>query len=387
MKLSEVIKSKNGLAFLGQNVHLIQEHANRLSDDVPYDEKVDYGENEFSYKEYVRKFPKEFGTEFVEVIRNVKNHHIRNTLLGKVIPFDGDHISIEKDHSVSFQPYNKVVGKGRQEMSVYKFLNKVFKNDTNVSEHQIKQAGDQICAANSEYFVEFINGYSIAQHYRDIDCDEWETTSCMSGQDTDWFQIYVDNPEVCSLGLIKLKDSNDIVGRFLRWETSCGNTVADRLYYERGVVDEWFKDWCNAEGLYRRCDDELSNFEYEKEEQFRVEFTVNLKYDVDGYTNLPYFDTFRYTDGNSTINNISGCHTLECSTGEGINRVFDEIDECYIDEEDAVYVEYGDTVRNRGDFWTHVDNTVEIDYGDGKGYRALQDDCIYSETNNAYMLN
>ena len=388
MKLVDIIKSRNGLAFLGRNTDLILSYPHRLLYDISsYDETKNYGDSTFSYKEFVRQFPKDVTHTFIEVVQNVSNQFIKQVLLNKLYEFDGDFIDFENEE-ITYMPYNKVqmlignayIKTGRQSLSVHKFLTKIFKNNSSVSENQIKVAGDEIIAGVQKYKIEFVEGDEIADYYASIDCSDWSTTSCMSGRAKSFFKIYTDNPEVCKLGIVKDTDG-EIVGRFLHWKVTDGYWINDRFYYKEPVVEEWFKKHCEKNNLYFRLD--MEEFMH-GEDRVDLPLEVELKYPVSDYDEVPYLDTFRYTDGNNKINNIDGCYSLDQTDGSNNtveDRIWDEYAEEYIDEDDAVYVEYGSFEGN-----THRDHCVYIDFGRGSGCYALEDDCMYSNANEGWCL-
>ena len=388
MKLVDIIKSRNGLAYLGQDTSVIREDSNRLLDELPYDETKDYGDNVLSYKKFVRKFPKELHNKFIEAVENISDQHLKNVLLNKVYEFDGDFIDFI-DGEVTYMPYNKVqlitngvyINTGRQRLSVHKFLTKVFKSFSLFSENQIKVAGDEMVAVFQQYKIEFVEGEEIADYYNSIDCNNWSTTSCMSGKPPGYFKIYTDNPQVCKLGIVKNTDG-DIVGRFLHWQVTDGYWINDRFYYKEPVVEEWFKKHCEENNLYFRLDmDEFMHGDEREDLQLRVK----LKYPVSDYDEVPYLDTFRYTDGDDYLSNTSGSYSLDETDGtnnaiEG--RIWDEYAEEYIDEDDAVYVGYGSF-----EGYTHRDRCVYIDFGRGCDSYALEDDCMYSNANEGWCLS
>lgn len=388
MKLVDIIKSRNGLAFLGNNANLISFSPYRLLYEISsYDETKNYGDSSFSYKEFVRQFPKEVTHTFIEVIQNVSNQFIKQVLLNKLYEFDGDFIDFENEE-ITYMPYNKVqmsigntyVKTGRQSLSVHKFLTKIFKNNSSISENQIKIAGDEIIAGVQKYKIEFVEGDEIANYYASIDCHDWSTTSCMSRRAKSFFKIYSDNPEVCKLGIVK--DINgEIVGRFLHWKVTDGYWINDRFYYKEPVVEEWFKKHCEKNNLYFRLD--MEEFMH-GENRVDLSLEVELKYPVSDYDEVPYLDTFKYTDGNNEISNTGGCYSLDETDGTNNtceDRTWDEYTEEYIDEDDAVYVEYGSF-----EGYTHRDRCVYINFGCGSGCYALEDDCMYSNANEGWCL-
>lgn len=159
--------------------------------------------------------------------------------------------------------------------------------------------------------------------------------------------------------------------------------------------------------------------------------TINTNTEFDKY---PYIDTFSYGDdgslnnygaGEYTYNNTDGTRSPEEEDDDHEGEAYDEINEEYICEDDAIYIEYGER-RYRGrtthrdvcvctdnDRWYHEDDDNIVEVGgtwyekdsdkirevDGEWYDAddvvysewdstdyLLDDCVHSEPMNDYIL-
>jgi hypothetical protein len=122
----------------------------------------------------------------------------------------------------------------------------------------------------------------------------------------EYFDIYVENPDVCSL--LILKDPNEldkIHGRALLWVLSDGTKYMDRIYTTKQSIDIIFDKWREENG-YR-----------EKYAEGRV--SVNIK-DKD-YIKYPYMDTLKYyypDDGilvSSPLGSSDGILNLEDTNG------------------------------------------------------------------------
>ena len=94
----------------------------------------------------------------------------------------------------------------------------------------------------------------------------------------DFFDIYVQNPEVCKM-LIYINEYNELRGRALLWTLSDGTKYMDRIYTSKDSYDVLFLKWCGKNG-------------YTKSIVNSSVVNVNAK-DYDLY---PYMDTFQYYD-------------------------------------------------------------------------------------------
>lgn len=378
MKLVDIIKSRNGLNFLGADPSKYIDKTNAFHLErniVDYDKNKTYTINDFSYKNYVHESYKYVSAQFKSRVKIVKNQRIRSRLLTYLYTFDGNFIGIDGDN-ITYQPYNKTqefegyeyLPKGRQSISAHKFLTKALKNH-DFKEEDIKKAGDEMITAGKKYRLVFVEGEAIADAYADPDVapNGWAVSSCMSGRPKTWFQLYADNPDVCKLGLIH-DESNEIVGRFLYWfDNDTDKWFADRLYYKNEIVLEWHKDWCKEK--------EVPCYNL----GFNDNFTVILCNEVRDYDVVPYMDTLMYTDGDNEISSCDGDYELQGQGGNPVNQTRDEIGEEYIDSDHAVSTYGGQT--------THIDRTEIIGLGIGEGEREDSEILIWSDTNGCYILS
>jgi len=105
------------------------------------------------------------------------------------------------------------------------------------------------------------------------------SNSCMRYSSCqDYFDIYVQNPEVCKM-LIYINEYNELRGRELLWTLSDGTKYMDRIYTSKDSYDVLFLKWCGKNG-------------YTKSIVNSSVVNVNAK-DYDLY---PYMDTFQYYD-------------------------------------------------------------------------------------------
>lgn len=144
--------------------------------------------------------------------------------------------------------------------------------------------------------------------------------SCMRYQKCQpYFDIYVENPEVCSMVIRRsFIDSDLITARALLWKLSDGSMFMDRVYYSREQEQNLFESWAIDNGYYYQNRDQDFRFDGKKAD---IDPEVNLKkYKFDYY---PYLDTFKYLDPETGIlyENVdedieSRCYFLESQDGD-----------------------------------------------------------------------
>lgn len=129
-------------------------------------------------------------------------------------------------------------------------------------------------------------------------------SSCMAEVDDNYFDIYVSNPEVCSLVILYGEEGGNLVdgkwkgtkirGRALLWKTDQGDMFMDRIYYNRDSDVELFKQYAIRNNWwYKKFQDSGSNFVAYKGVEYKEPiYTVSLKKST--FDEYPYVDTLNY---------------------------------------------------------------------------------------------
>lgn len=117
---------------------------------------------------------------------------------------------------------------------------------------------DQLCG-NSERF-EIVEGDDIRHWYLGDSYREMKGQlgkSCMKHERCQkYFDIYVDNPEVCKLLILKSDDDrNKIIGRALIWNLKGGGQYMDRIYTVSESDRVLFEKYAEERGISRYCRD------------------------------------------------------------------------------------------------------------------------------------
>ena len=146
-------------------------------------------------------------------------------------------------------------------------------------------------------------------------------SSCMSNVDEEFFDIYISNPDVCSLVIYKSEEDNEkIMGRALLWKLRDGKRYMDRVYTVNDSDVQLFRDYAKENGWYSK----RYNSSSASNEAFSPEGSVvslNLIVDIKpgSYEKYPYLDTLKYwnkREGTLSTRGCSDCYTLEDTDGE-----------------------------------------------------------------------
>lgn len=168
--------------------------------------------------------------------------------------------------------------------------------------------------------------------------------SCQS-----YFDIYIDNEDVCSLLVLK-DDDGKVKGRALMWILDDGSKFLDRSYTANDSDKYLFIEWAKKNG-YR---------EYYSDSGTKI---VNVG--ADGYQFYPYMDTFSvFNTDECYITNNDGEHGdefLELQSQSGgytqLNGVWSDYHNEYLDEDYAIYIE---SISD----YVHQDDVVYLEYKD-----------------------
>lgn len=179
---------------------------------------------------------------------------------------------------------------------------------------------------------EIVKGQDIAKWYKEENYQHQSDVSpgigtlgksCMRQKPSRFFDIYVQNPDVCSLLILKTEDGKKLRARALVWEllSPSGITYMDRVYTHSDADFDLFRQYAERKGWYRRP---TNDYNYSQEMIDPDGKKVNMghlkvqiaKGDYDYY---PYVDTLRhYNDykGILSTEKIKGTTIeLDCTDG------------------------------------------------------------------------
>lgn len=187
----------------------------------------------------------------------------------------------------------------------------------------------------NDAFLKFsvVKGNDIAYWYNLRRYESEESSlgnSCMAEVSSDYFDIYTENPEVCSLVILYSENgqiengkwkSNKIRGRALLWKTDDGDTFMDRIYTNYDSDIDLFKQYAERNGWWcKRNQNSERQFTAIKgsETKRNPVYVVSLKKSEFDY--YPYVDTLSYINVDTgKISNgyidISADHEMNSTSG------------------------------------------------------------------------
>lgn len=164
-----------------------------------------------------------------------------------------------------------------------------------------------------------------------------------------YLDIYVKNPEVCQLIILKAKDDESkIIGRALLWTDAQGRKIMDRVYIINSADETLFKEFAIEKGFnykkYQTYSDMTLMFNGNELSYDESRAEIKLKWN--GMRYYPYMDSFKYYDtagylyndqsngydyeltdtsgGNGSCSECGGSGEIECGecSGSGIESCY-----------------------------------------------------------------
>ena len=232
-----------------------------------------------------------------------------------------------------------------------------------------KSTYDKVSKGSEKF--ELVKGEDIRYWYLEERYEEVKGqlgNSCMRYQRCQkYLDIYVENPESCSLLILKGETPDKIIGRALIWTIHDGPGVAGRKFMDR---------------IYTINDSDRLLFDaYAKEHDIlkSQSHTYKIKVKEGRYDYYPYMDTFTCYDYEKGIltssldgndEDILELQNTDGTASDNSGRVWSEYHDEYIDEDDARYCE---DVEGP----VHYESTVWLEYLDI--YVTDNADTVYSE--------
>jgi hypothetical protein len=293
-------------------------------------------------------------------------------------------------------PGNTLWREQRGEVGIGKYARKVFKesgiglSDTSLEKfvNVFKSTFD--FEYNFDQKMNLVTGEDIRKWYLETNYAERKSqlgNSCMRYDKCQkYLDIYVKNPEVCSLLIMYSDQSKEkISGRSLVWKTTDGNTVMDRIYTINDYDIESFRKYASSKGWldvtkgYKTYKIQLGKISYDFYPYMDNFYIYNyidniLTNDSDKWPSEGYYK-LQNTDGSFTSDEgvWSEYH------GEYLERdyaVWCENANDYVSEDDAIWLEY------KGIFASPAEETVYSEWFDQTYYL---DDTVHSEVMNDHI--
>jgi hypothetical protein len=241
-----------------------------------------------------------------EVLKMIKSPTSDNIYVK--MKFEGG-ISVMNKSCLDFTDINKLpFQQNRQAIRIGRGIRTLLsKTDYKFTDSEIEQFVNKYKSAWDAYNdifrkFELVSGKDIAHWYSYRNYALIKGTlgsSCMRGVDEEYFNIYVNNPDKCSLLILKSDDDSKIKGRALVWKLDQPEvTFMDRIYTTADSDIELFKQYAYKNGWYHK-EHQTSSGDAVLVGQDGIrresEFVINLKnYRQGRYDNYPYLDTLKY---------------------------------------------------------------------------------------------
>lgn len=214
--------------------------------------------------------------------------------------------------------YKGVWNTARNEMKIGKFIRKAIPRISDKDLEYFVNNYKTIFNSKTNRNFEIVNGEDIKKWYKYTNYKHnLENVrglgdlgkSCMRHVSESFFDIYSENKDVCSLVLLKTKDSPDkIIGRALLWKLDTQNGkeqfYMDRIYthFESDIFA--FRNFAKENGW-------LTHYDIKREEDIKL---LSVKLSESNFYYYPYMDSFCFL--NKTNNTLS---TKKIKFEEGIN--------------------------------------------------------------------
>ena len=360
-----------------------------------------------------------FSPELVELLQKIKTNKVSDFLLdrNKESESESDVTFIDltdKNDTVTFLPVNRLVKyadelgyknllglyikhrftsreteawvKGRTPISIGRFTNKIYSDyNEKISSKELeefvnlfKSTHDSILGGKISKF-EFVTGEKIRYFYLE---DNYEKeggqlgNSCMRYDDSqEYLDIYVENPEVVSLLILKSQLPDKIVGRALIWKTTNNGLIMDRVYTTNDSDLKLFKEFAKSKEIKPAGDIVYGDF---------LKIRIKLKkWDFDAY---PYLDSFKVLDLESRElmpemdKKSKSLLALDGTEGYDFNdfrnTVHSDYEDERIPESEAKWIE---SIQD----WVYEYRTVYIK---SKNIYELEENCVFSKFHNDYII-
>lgn len=292
---------------------------------------------------------------------------------------NGETSQSDVNHLYNNEPWN-LKDKARNDAKIAKLVNQIFPDKyTNKEVEEFTNLFKKVGDTESEFVL--VKGEDIRYWYdqRRYEVDSGDLgNSCMRySRCASYLDIYVENPEVCSLLILKSEDGNSIKGRTLIWKITDIDIEGveyymDRIYAIDDATKLMFQQYADEKGWLKRLNSNYSDCQHFKlgDEEYRnYEATIQLKkWKYDYY---PYMDTFKKLEksGGLLINDededVSGYYILTRTDGgyEDTSGKWSHWFDERIPEEDAIWSEPLDS-------WIWREDTIEVEVG-SRRYRGV----------------
>lgn len=312
--------------------------------------------------------------DFVNILKSIDDVVAKDfiQLIDKDVetPYNALNVT-DKNDTISFLPDNQFQRKlpssnletllkgSPNKTSVGRLVQKILHdNEKNYSPNQITEFTDKFKAAWTKYYtkeeekepIRVVTGEEIRHWYlSDYYSEESRKgigtlgKSCMRYPGCqDYFDIYVENPDVCKLIILTKDDDGEEVldGRALLWKTENDGWYLDRIYFTDASQKILIKDFAVKNYSVKH------GYDFGSIPRLSVQLTSKTTY----YDNYPYMDSFPYYytverklyNYEPSVSNRAQLYNIQQTDGsfERLDLVYCELDDNYYDPDDMIYSNY-----------------------------------------------
>lgn len=309
-----------------------------------------------------------------------------NPDLGETLPYN------IRDKKSGSEFWNKA----RTEMKIGRWVKRIF---TEVHKNELSDAKIEefvnlyksIIDGDGVDNFELVEGEDIRKWYLEKNYESRKGelgNSCMRHNSCQpYLDIYVKNPDVCKLLILKSKSDTDrIIGRALIWKLENGKYYMDRAYTINNSDQILYENWANSKKMlkYSDYDDDimsiqLGDFEY-KTYPYMDTFSVysrvekKLSNDEDLWPDSGYIK-IQETGGGFISDEVIWSDYLNENIPVDDSQWCDDIED-YIYSDDAIYLEY------KSIYVANAENVMYSYYDGGYYYK---EDLVYSDVMKGYI--
>jgi hypothetical protein len=270
---------------------------------------------------------------------------------------------------------------GRTEISIGRWLRRIFKDvhKSSILDFDVEKFVNQYKSAydsRTNTGFELVSGEDIKKWYHEssYESDRGQLgNSCMRyNKCQDFLDIYVKNPEVCNLLILKSSvNPVKIRGRALVWKLKDGSFYQDRVYTNYDSDTLLFNKWAEENGIEYKYSDSIGK-------------SLEVQLGDFKYQKYPYMDTFLcYNPDNKVLSDDEdlwpghGYIKIQDTHGgyEPDDVVWSNYYDEYIDKDSAVLCNTGN--RYSPTDWIYISDAIYLEYKDE--WWVPSDNIVYSE--------
>ena len=354
---------------------------------------------------------KKAAEEEIEQVHGLEKGSISEVMAKKIM--DGSISQSDVNFIFNTEPYS-LKSKARSEAKIAKLVNQIFPGK--YSEKEVEEFTNTFKnLKKQENEFELVKGQDIVKWYNRENYVEESGdlgNSCMRyARCSSYLKIYTENPEVCSLLILKDAEGEKILGRALVWKLEIGiegvEYYMDRIYAIDDATKKMFQDYADEKGWLKRRTSSYGDYmDFMLGEEVYDDYRAKVDLNRWRFDEYPYMDTFKAlivesgTLINSEDDSYSGRYIMTHTDGdyEDTSGKWSNWFDCRISEDDAVWSEPLDdwiyrrssievTLGHRRRRGWYPDEYEELFHDQFRDAYIHEDDAVWSEYHDCYIYS